>query len=246
MKTYIRPYKLGSATAKDIAKTLGLLRVSTEKVFRRPSIIINWGNGKPISATEKVIVLNRPESVSLCSNKIRTFEMLKSKNVSIPKYTTDSNEAMSWINDKDFVYGRKRVDSSQGDGIIILTQDEPWQNCPLYTQAIQKAYEYRVHIFKDRVFDFAKKRKKLEGEANPFIKNHSNGWVFCREGEVLPDLVKKECIKAIQALGLDFGALDVLYREKENKAWILEVNTAPGLEGTTLDKYIRIFREYCL
>jgi D-alanine-D-alanine ligase-like ATP-grasp enzyme len=43
---------------------------------------------------------------------------------------------------------------------------------------------------------------------------------------------------------LDFGAVDVIWNEKEDKYYVLEVNTACGLEGTTLDKYVEQFRRY--
>jgi hypothetical protein len=38
-------------------------------------------------------------------------------------------------------------------------------------------------------------------------------------------------------LHLDFGAVDVGWNEHHGEATIYEVNTAPGLEGTTLEKY---------
>ena len=76
----------------------------------------------------------------------------------------------------------------------------------------------------------------MGGESNPLIKNLDNGWVFCRTGISLPDDARNQAIAAVRSLGLDFGAVDVLYREREDKAFVLEVNTAPGLEGTTLER----------
>ena len=40
-------------------------------------------------------------------------------------------------------------------------------------------------------------------------------------------------------------ALDILYNQKYQKAYILEVNTAPGLEGdSTLVSYVEGFKRY--
>ena len=39
------------------------------------------------------------------------------------------------------------------------------------------------------------------------------------------------------AVGLKIGAVDIIWNELENKCYVLEINTAPGLEGTTLVKY---------
>jgi D-alanine-D-alanine ligase-like ATP-grasp enzyme len=40
---------------------------------------------------------------------------------------------------------------------------------------------------------------------------------------------------------LDFGAVDIIYNAKRNECYVLEVNTAPGLEGTTVEKYATKF-----
>ena len=57
-----------------------------------------------------------------------------------------------------------------------------------------------------------------------------------------PDPVRDTiAVNAVKALGLDFGAVDIIYNEKENQYYVLEVNTAPGLEGTTLIKYAERF-----
>ena len=50
-------------------------------------------------------------------------------------------------------------------------------------------------------------------------------WEEMDEQELKPVLV--EAIKAVSALGLDFGGVDVMF--KDNVAYVLEVNTAPTL-----------------
>ncbi|MNY63636.1 hypothetical protein D3C86_2006230 [compost metagenome] len=47
---------------------------------------------------------------------------------------------------------------------------------------------------------------------------------------------------AVNAIGLTFGAVDVIWNEYRHQAYVLEVNTAPGLTGTTLEKYAEAFR----
>jgi D-alanine-D-alanine ligase-like ATP-grasp enzyme len=54
-------------------------------------------------------------------------------------------------------------------------------------------------------------------------------------------MVTSEAIKAVNCLGLYFGAADVIWNDKEQRAYVLEVNTAPGLEGTTLENYANAF-----
>ena len=49
-----------------------------------------------------------------------------------------------------------------------------------------------------------------------------------------------EAIKAVAALGLQFGAVDCCL-DTDDKPWIIEVNTGPGLEGTAFKNYVAAF-----
>jgi glutathione synthase/RimK-type ligase-like ATP-grasp enzyme len=50
-------------------------------------------------------------------------------------------------------------------------------------------------------------------------------------------------LAAVSALGLDFGAVDIIWNEREDKCYVLEVNTAPGLQGSTLENYANAIME---
>jgi hypothetical protein len=114
------------------------------------------------------------------------------------------------------------------------------KNAPLYTKYFKKADEFRVHVWGDRVLDVQQKRKRQEvdnEEMDYQVRNAAGGWVFCRNEVDTPDCVIEAAVRAVSALGLDFGAVDVGYNRHQDKACVFEVNTAPGLEGTTLDRY---------
>lgn len=111
---------------------------------------------------------------------------------------------------------------------------------PLYTKYIKKANEYRIHVFDGVVIDIQQKRKRQEipnEEINYQIRNHTNGWVYCHDNVQCPSIAVDNAIRAVAVLGLDFGAVDVGYNDNNEAACVYEVNTAPGLEGTTLEKY---------
>jgi hypothetical protein len=93
-------------------------------------------------------------------------------------------------------------------------------------------------VFDGRAIDVQQKRRRREDDdVNYQIRNADNGWVYCRGGVVAPQCVVDAAISAVAALGLDFGAADVGYNMHYNLATVYEVNTAPGLEGHTLDVY---------
>jgi D-alanine-D-alanine ligase-like ATP-grasp enzyme len=115
----------------------------------------------------------------------------------------------------------------------------PFVHAPLYTQYIKKKDEYRVHIFGGKVIDVQRKAVR-PGHQNPDfrVRNTANGFIFVRNDVEAPADVLLQATNAVTVLGLTFGACDVIYNAKSNKAYILEVNTAPGLTGTTLENYI--------
>lgn len=246
---YIMPYKLGSDSAKALAQGLNVLRINGKKFLGKRDVVINWGNSEvvPKSRWGNVRTINSPNAVAKASNKIDTFIELTKKGIVTVPWTTSSPHAQGWLQSDDVVVARTYVNGSQGRGIRIITGDDTtFPNAALYTKYVPKCHEYRVHVMFGEVIDFSKKKRKEGVEVSEFIRNHSNGWVFCKDGAVLPDKVAKLSIEAVNALGLDFGALDVLYKERDDKAYILEINSAPGIEGSTLNKYIDNFKRRLL
>jgi glutathione synthase/RimK-type ligase-like ATP-grasp enzyme len=186
-------------------------------------------------------VLNHWASVLTARDKILTFNCLKENSISIPEYTEDKAVAQSW---DGVVVCRKTVTGQEGQGIVIAQTPDEIVDAPLYTKHVRHKHEFRVHVFKGSVIDFTQKKKRADVEVDNFVRNSAGNWVFCRDGVVLPDDVALQAVNAVSALGLDFGAVDVAYRERENKAFVLEVNTAAGLEGTTLERYTQAFKSY--
>ena len=96
------------------------------------------------------------------------------------------------------------------------------------------------------IVDRQQKRRRRDdnGEtaARTEVRNVSNGWVFCREGcEAIPE-ADAAAVQAVKSLGLDWGAVDLKVNQQRTRVGVLEVNTAPGLEGTTLEAYARGIR----
>lgn len=113
-------------------------------------------------------------------------------------------------------------------------------SAPLYTRYVKKADEYRLHVFDGRVIDIQQKRKRKDipnEEIDYQIRNTASGWVYCRDDVDCPSSCSDIAIRAVAALGLDFGAVDIGYNRHTETPCVYEVNTAPGLEGTTLTRY---------
>lgn len=252
MKPIIFPYKMGSASAKKLANTLNTRRVFANRKYKpkRRHVIINWGTSAyptwwPVKIQRNVEVLNKPEAVKKASNKLTTLQVLKAANIKVPKFTTLQRQAQDWLeNDEGKVMCRTLLNSHSGNGIVVAREVDELVDAPLYTMYVKKSHEFRVHVFKGSVIDYVQKKKKSGFEdRNPYVRSTANGWVFCREGIEIRDDVKNASVAAVNALGLDFGAVDVVLG-KDGLVYVLEVNTAIGMEGTTVEKYTEAFRGY--
>jgi len=83
---------------------------------------------------------------------------------------------------------------------------------------------------------------KRQENPDQIIKSNTRGWKFSQvksAKKALEDIA----IAAVKAIGLDFGAVDCCELEDGGVA-IIEVNTGPGLQGTSFEAYIAAFGEY--
>lgn len=238
----ILPYKLGSASAKLIAQQLGCKRIIPKGNYRpkHNTLVLNWGNSSPRFSGR---FLNKPEAVRTAINKLTALTRLRDNGIPTPEFTTDRSVVMQWQTEGYRAVARHKLCASGGLGIQIVMPEDEIPYAPLYTKYTKKDEEYRVHVFCGEVIDYAAKRKRRGYEdRNSLIRTHANGWVFCRDGVQLPESVRQLSIHAVAALGLDFAALDVIVRK--DKAYVLEANTAPGIEGTTLQRYVAAIRRH--
>lgn len=249
----IFPYNLGSEGANALAKGLGVLRIKKDGnfVLRNGTTIINWGNSKfPIFRTTRrnpmpmYTCLNNEGQVALAINKIEALQCLEKYGVSIPQYALTKAEANAFLNDNGIVVCRTRINAKGGAGIVLARTAEELVDAPLYTKHIRHKHEYRVHVVGNRVIDFAQKKKRAGTEPDVLVRSHGD-WIFARDNVVLPDDAAVQAINAVRALGLDFGAVDIGFRVKESKAYVFEVNTAPGFEigSSTQASYVKAFQE---
>ena len=68
--------------------------------------------------------------------------------------------------------------------------------------------------------------------------------MFCRGGVELPDNVRQGAVDGVVALGLDFGAVDICLTQDDTYC-VFEINTAPGLQGSSITRYVEAIYEAC-
>lgn len=250
-KVFPTAHTLKQAIAEDTHHTTYIRKLEGSKyVPNQEDLIINWGNAGFKSFPElvnlPVDILNKPSAVMLASNKYLTLRGLTHQGISCLDYTDEIKVVEDWLEEGWTVIGRQTLHGSGGDGIVIISDEVglvEWKDLPLYTKYQKKKWEYRVHVFKGSVIDITQKKKKL-GTVSPTngkIRNLAEGWIFAHNDIKCNDVValRTLAIEAVNALGLDFGGVDIIYNEAQDKYYIVEINTAPGLENTETIKAYR-------
>jgi glutathione synthase/RimK-type ligase-like ATP-grasp enzyme len=249
MRYRIAPYKQGSKGASELAKALGGKVLRREKSTFWPhasDVIINWGSSEIDPRLIVAGVLNDPDQVRIATNKLEFLKLMQAED---SQYTPEFWTSKADIPENAYpVVCRTILSGHSGEGIVIANDASELVNAKLYVKYVKKTDEYRVHVGKEmRVIAVQRKARRHDfpdDQVNWQIRNHANGFVYVRQNVSAPACVTQAAIKSLVVSGLDFGAVDVIYYENKKGfgAKVLEINTAPGLAGQTVQDYARYFQ----
>ena len=242
----VLPYRAGSRGAAELARGLNgrCLRLEGSQYRpRRDDTVVNWGNVNPPDLSPARMLNGR--GIRDASNKLRFFEMVRQWEPEIiPAFWTSTRD----IPDDAFpVVCRTILAGHSGAGIVIASRRDDLVPAPLYVRYVKKQDEYRVHVGRDgpdfTIIDVQQKKRRQEHDnPNWQVRNLANGFIYAREGVEPPACVLDVARRALACSDLDFGAVDVIYSARNDRAYVLEVNTAPGITGTTVVNYVNYFR----
>lgn len=248
--------------AKTIKKKPRVIFISDAKFSASPKKLANKLNLLSTTRKHLVRLKSRPQLLPSLKrklltwgqniNKLQQYQAFKNNNLPHPEWTTDINEAEQWHKDGHTVLARTLLNSFGGKGIVIFDETSGFNRnikSQVWTKYKKKKSEFRIHIFGNQIIDFAQKKKQKEANnnnnnVNHKIRNHKNGWVYCRENIEISPTINSLALSAINTLNLQYGAVDIIWNEKEQQAYILEVNTSPGLDGKTVDTYAQAFNTF--
>ena len=206
----------------------------------RYDYLIRWGSRTSVGYRPTETVINSMESLRQNTDKLQTLRRLDNAGIPVPEYTTDRDEISN-----SFGYpalGRAEQ-HTRGQDINLILQ---WRDAYLtsgndyFVEYIPTDLEYRMHVIDGEVVKIHEKRLRSEEDNHPFLRNHETGWIFVDPREQPPD--SQLAIDAVGALGLDFGAVDMIMSEAGDP-YVLEVNSAPSLDEANLRRYGEAFAE---
>ena len=197
-------------------------------------------------------MLNHTSSVVRIGNKLNAMETFHAHGVTCPQFFTSRTAAATHMRETNcHIMARTVLTGHSGNGIVYCSTPDELPEASLYTTYIKKAAEYRVHFMGDGRYSgvgtppmfIQRKAKRSDVSAENVdwkVRNREGGFIYANDpsnvGDV-PECVIREANRAFLASALNFGAVDVIYNKKKGQAYVLEINTAPGLQGRTLEFY---------
>lgn len=181
-------------------------------------------------------------------------------------FPQNPQEVEKFINDNEL--GNKKVIiksllGSRGRGLYLLETGQ--EAIQWFTQRgfgghiIEKYYnynkEYRLHVTENGCFYTCRKMLKQDAETR-WYRNDSNCVWIIEENPLFARprswaAIEEHCVKALNAVGLDFGACDVrVQSERENGQLedfiICEINSAPSFGDITAEKYKQQLQQFII
>lgn len=234
---------------KDALNAAGVRCVLSDRnVFRPRHLVINWGASSDV-APASLRVCNKPAALAVARNKLATFRKLSEAAVRIPLFWTSMDDVVRTRSDS-IILERHTLTGESGAGIVVKRAGESLSPAPLYVEYLRKNTEYRVHVFNGKAIATQQKRRESDAEQSrdeALLRNRDNGWVFCVQGiDISRSTAAGEiAVRAVAAVGLHFGAVDIVWASRDDLRYVLEINTKPGLSSpTVLSAYVQAIKEY--
>lgn len=204
--------------------------------------VINWGN-HILGKADYYFELNVPTAVALSSNKRMARKVLQNAGVPVPStwfWETDEGAFFPCI--------ARPPHHHAGRDFHVLNSWQDWQTLHskenvrgwYFSAIFPKTHEYRVHAAHGKVL-VTHEKPLIEGElrANQAVNHES--WRALKWSEYIP-AVSQSALKAVEAVGLDYAAVDVMYNSKNGEVSVTEVNTSPEVTAEyTSGKYAEYF-----
>ena len=205
---------------------------------------VNWGySGNSIDPAW----INRPAAVKAASNKANAKLRLEIEGVPTPHVMTPAMAELEMsVNPRRMVGREDRTGQGRRVRVAESVEDLRRWSGPRGNRAVthwcdwvDADEEYRVHVVNGKVIKIS---EKTGGEG--WVRSNRFGWTF-RVPALDRDLrrpMRDAAKKAVAALGLEMGAVDVGRNSVTGRVSVFEVNTAPALTdatSNTLDKYVR-------
>lgn len=234
----------GQTLLEELKKRGARLSGGTKEPSGTIDALIRWGSVAALTKKVQGRVINSKRAIVAASNKGEALKLLDQSGIRVPKLLAPSE-----VKPEHFpVLGRKEHHVAGNDIVLCLQMkdlaDARKLGCTHFTKYIPRQTEFRVHVWGDDVIKVSEKvLSEPERNKDPWIANFDEGYIFVSPKTKLSGQAKGMAVDAVATLGLNFGAVDVILGD-DGKTYVLEVNTAPGLQtDSSIEVYVNKIME---
>lgn len=210
-------------TARRMGRALDI-PITREPPAERVDYLVRWGSTARVPYRPAVRTINTRDAILANADKFKSLELMQSQGVRVPTFSRN------W---RDCTFPMLGRASSHAGGRDVRLYMQPmdidqYGEASYYVQYVPKVAEHRVHVCNGRVIKVVEKRyDQGTNEYDSVVWNFGSGHRF-----VLTPYrpMHNAALSAVQSLGLDFGAVDCIVGYEDGELYVLEVNTAPGID----------------
>lgn len=217
------PYIITNRRTSKSADLLGYKQIECvcmAPATHRKNPVIRWGATD--SCDSDVVTVNSNHSIKMNCNKMQSSLMMATEVRTPMIYRKNIPDGLK-------VVVRPITHESMGEDFELVewSAGDSIEGGHYATEFIETPYEYRIWKFGDEFLAAkrVKTREQAEGEADEDCRSEW-GYSFMRP----TDTMKRQTTRAFKAVGLYFGAADVLWHEEDYCYYFLELNSAPSLD----------------
>lgn len=218
---YFLYHRTTAPTGRILAEALRMPS-GYEGPARREDVLVRWGSTASIGYKADFTV-NPAFAIARATNKLESLERMRERGVVVPDFARNPAEL-------EAPFLGRTIQHTRGQDIVLCMQQADARRDPrdYYVRYIPVAKEYRARVVGDRCVRISEKVYADTAPYVPWIRNHSNGYVFQRPEIRLNEFQQALAVSAVNAHGLHFGAVDMVVSDN-GMTYVLEVNTAPSL-----------------
>jgi carbamoylphosphate synthase large subunit len=262
-KQAIKKFKKYFLRIRSKQKSINGLR---KKILLPCPVLYRHGSTTEIINAPYKLEINSIQSIKTSSSKFLMKEAFRKAGVKSPEYfflnnsvLTDPDKNVIDPKTLDFPLIAKKNYGARGEGMILLLSLEDYEeflkgNTAYYYLELFYNYnrEYRLHVTEDGCFYTCRKLLKSDTPQDQrWYRNDSNCvWIIEENPQFSKPSnwkqIEEECVKALKAVGLDIGAVDLRVQSNTDSKGnvretpefvVIEINSAPSMGDITLEKY---------
>lgn len=179
-------------------------------------------------------------------DKITQYEYFKTNAIPHPEWSINHEDAQKWLDDGFSVVCREKIKSCTGDGVFMVHPGGELVEAKVYCKYQKKKREFRVNLFQHKVVNIREKKRKAGSTGCTNVWNNSNGYFTTHVQQSIQDedILRKLAEQASMVSNSDFIGVDVLWNKFYNRYMVLEVNSGPSIEGSSVKEYADAIQQW--